>query len=127
MDRVITKGNVFEDLGFSREEAAVRAMRILLATEIERFVERQGFTQTQAARFFGVTQPKISNILRGRLDEFTIDYLVRMASRAGRNPRVAFGTGRAVLSKRDSLRLAGLLPKPAAALKEAVRRHRARV
>lgn len=94
MEKVITKGNVFEDLGYSPEEAAVRAMRVELAAEIERFVGRKGLTQTQAAKFFGVTQPKISNILRGRLHEFTIDYLVRMASLAGRNPRVAFGAKR---------------------------------
>ncbi len=91
MEKAVTKGNVFEDLGYSKEEAAVRAMRVELAAEIERFIERKGLTQTQAAKFFGVTQPKISNILRGRLNEFTIDYLVRMASLAGRNPRVAFG------------------------------------
>ncbi|MDP2326337.1 MAG: helix-turn-helix transcriptional regulator [Gammaproteobacteria bacterium] len=92
MNKVVTKGNVFADLGYSREEAAVRAMRVELAAEIESFVERKGFTQTQAAKFFGVTQPKISKILRGRIEEFTIDYLVRIASMAGRNPRVAFST-----------------------------------
>lgn len=92
MLRVATRGNVFEDIGYSKAEAAVRAMRVELAAEIGRFIARRGFTQVEAARFFGVTQPKISNIIRGRLDDFTIDYLVRMASRAGRNPRVAFGS-----------------------------------
>lgn len=91
MSKVVTTGNVFEDLGFSKEEAAVRAMRIELAAEIERFVARRGLSQTEAARFFGVTQPKMSRILRGRLDGFTIDYLVRLASVAGRRPRVVFG------------------------------------
>ena len=90
MNKVVTKSNVFEDLGYSREEAAVRAMRVELAAEIERFIEGKGLTQAQAAKFFGVTQPKISKILRGRLEGFTIDYLVRIASMAGRSPRVAF-------------------------------------
>lgn len=92
MDRVVTRGNVFEDLGYSREEASIRAMHIELAAEIERFIQAKGMTQVQAARFFGVTQPKISKILRGRLDEFTIDYLVRLATRAGKTPRVKFSS-----------------------------------
>lgn len=91
MSKVVTTGNVFEDIGFSKEEAAVRAMRIELAAEIERFVTRRGLSQTEAARFFGVTQPKMSRILRGRLEGFTIDYLVSLASVAGRRPRVVFG------------------------------------
>jgi predicted XRE-type DNA-binding protein len=91
MRRVVTKGNVYEDLGYSREEAAVRAMRVQLAAEIERFIERKGFTQGEAAKFFGTTQPKISNMIRGQLQGFTIDYLVRLASKTGKRPRIAFG------------------------------------
>lgn len=91
MAKVMTIGNVFADIGFSKEEAAVRAMRVELGAEIEHFVVRKGLTQVQAARFFGITQPKINRIMRGRLEGFTIDYLVRLASLAGRNPRVTFG------------------------------------
>ena len=86
------RGNVFEALGFSRDEAAVYAMQVDLAVAIERFIRRRGFTQAQAAEFFGVTQPRISKILRGRLDDFTIDFLVKMVSKTGRIPRVTLGS-----------------------------------
>jgi predicted XRE-type DNA-binding protein len=91
LNKQTTKGNVFVHLGYSAQEAAVHAMRLELAAEIERYIRTQQLTQQQAARFFRVTQPKISNILRGRLDGFSIDYLVRMASLAGRVPRLEFG------------------------------------
>ncbi len=94
MKKTITTGNVFADLGFSPEEAAVRAMRIELAAEIERYVGRKGLSQTAAARYFGIPQPKLNRILRGRLDGFSIDYLVRLATLAGRNPRLVFSSAR---------------------------------
>ncbi len=87
----VTKHNVFEDIGFSETEAAVLAMRVEIALEIKKFVERKQLTQAAAAKLFGVTQPKISNILKGHIEGFTIDYLVRMVSKAGKRPRVKFG------------------------------------
>ncbi len=86
----VTRGTAYEALGFSPEESAVFAMRVLLAAEIERFVKRRRMTQTAAARFFGVTQPRISNVLNGKLQGFTIDLLVKMVSKTGRLPTVSF-------------------------------------
>jgi len=90
MGHEITTGTSYEALGFSREEAAVLAMRVLIAVEIERFVKRRRMTQTAAAEFFGVSQPRISNVLNGKLQGFTIDLLVKMVSRTGRMPSVSF-------------------------------------
>jgi predicted XRE-type DNA-binding protein len=86
----ITRGTAYEALGFSPEESAVRAMRVLLAAEIDRFVKRRRMTQTAAAKFFGVTQPRISNVLNGKLQGFTIDLLVKMVRKTGRVPTVSF-------------------------------------
>ncbi len=94
MKRRITTRTAYEDLGFSRAEAAVLGMRVALAAEIERFVRQRRMTQTAAAVFFGVTQPRISNVLNGKLDGFTIDLLVKMVSRTGRVPGVSFGPTR---------------------------------
>lgn len=88
--REVTRGTAYEALGFSPEEAAVRAMRVLLATEIDRFVKRRRMTQTAAAKFFGVTQPRISNVLNRKLQGFSIDLLVKMVSRTGQVPTVSF-------------------------------------
>ena len=96
----ITSGTAYEAIGFSKEEAAVRVMRVLIAAEIKKFVEKKGFTQTKAATFFGVSQPRISNILNGRVGDYTIDYLVRMASKAGRTPRVSFSGHKASRTNR---------------------------
>ena len=79
----VTKGNVFEDLGFSREEAVDLAMKVDLACELRKFIERQSLTQQKAAEFFNVPRPKISQITTGRLDGISIEYLVRMLALTG--------------------------------------------
>ncbi len=90
MDRTVTKGNVFEDLGFSDEEAIALAMRVDLAVEIEKFIKRKKLTQTKAAEYFSVPQPKISKIIGGKVSGFSIEYLVKMAAKAGKTPRISF-------------------------------------
>ena len=90
MDRKITKGNVFKDLGFTEEEAIALAMRVDLAVEIEKFIKRKRLTQTKAAVFFDVPQPKISKIIGGKVSGFSIEYLVKMAVKAGKTPRISF-------------------------------------
>ena len=90
MDRKVTKGNVFKDLGFTDEEAIALAMRVDLAVEIEKFIKRKRLTQTKAAAFFDVPQPKISKIIGGKVSGFSIEYLVKMAAKAGKTPRISF-------------------------------------
>ncbi len=88
--RHVTKGNVFDDIGFSPEEAAILAMRVDLSIEIEKYIKKKRLTQKAAASFFGIAQPKISKILRGDLRGFSIDYLVKMVSKIGKYPRITF-------------------------------------
>ncbi len=76
-------GNVFEDLGFGPEEAKNLKIRSDLMIAIHRIVEERGLKQTQAAELFGTTQPRISDVMRGKIGEFTIDSLVNMLSHAG--------------------------------------------
>jgi len=92
--RHVTKGNVFEDIGFTKEEAAILAMRVDLSIEIEKFINKKKLTQKAAADLFGVTQPKISRILKGDLDGFKIDYLVKMVAKTGKYPRISFRSRR---------------------------------
>lgn len=79
----VTKGNVFEDLGFSREEAADLAMKVDLASDLRKFIARQRLTQAEAAGFFEVPRPKISNIQSNKLEGISIEYLVRMLAKTG--------------------------------------------
>ena len=83
--RKITRssGNVFEDLGFSHEEAAHLRVRSALMATLRQAIAKQGLTQAQAAALLGVTQPRISDLVRGKIDLFSIDTLVDMLARAG--------------------------------------------
>jgi len=58
-------------------------LRLRLMEEIARVIESRGYRQREAAELFGTTQPRISELVRGRVDEFTIDALVRMFEAAG--------------------------------------------
>jgi predicted XRE-type DNA-binding protein len=76
-------GNVFLDIGFSPEEAQNLQLRSELMSRIERFVKRNGMTQTEAARALGVTQPRLNALLKGKIDQFSLDALVNMLAHAG--------------------------------------------
>jgi predicted XRE-type DNA-binding protein len=76
-------GNVFADLGFGPEQAANLLIRTDLMIEIENLIEQRGLRQKDAACLFGVSQPRISDLVRGKIDTFTIDSLVTMLANAG--------------------------------------------
>jgi len=85
MDVKITpsSGNVFTDLGFDEDEAEHLRLRSTLMIELRKLIEDRKLTQAEAAKLFGVTQPRISNLVRGRIDLFSIDTLVGMLTCAG--------------------------------------------
>lgn len=78
-----SSGNVFEDLGFSREEAEHLRIRSALMVIVSELIKTRGLTQTQAAKLFGVSQPRISDLVRGKIGLFSIDTLVDMLASAG--------------------------------------------
>jgi len=86
----ITPGgtNIFLDLGFEPEEAANLKIRSDLMREIDTFIRSEGLTQAKAAKLFGVTQPRISNLLKGKIELFSIDSLVKMLAAVGRRVEV---------------------------------------
>ena len=78
-----TTGNVFRDVGFPPEEAENLRIRSELMIQIRRMMERRKLTQAAAAKLFGVMQPRISDLVRGRIELFSIDGLVNMLAHAG--------------------------------------------
>ena len=76
-----SSGNVFADMGFPREEAAHLLIRADLMIQVTALIAERGLTQKQAAKALGVTQPRISDLVRGRIELFSIDTLVDMLSR----------------------------------------------
>jgi len=88
MKERITKssGNVFVDLGFSKEEAAVLAMRAELMARLRSVIDERGWTQQEAAKRLGIGQSRVSDLVRGKWDKFSLDMLVTLAARAGQKP-----------------------------------------
>lgn len=75
--------NAVEAVGFPPAEAEHLRIRADLMLEVERLIAARGFTQAEAAKVLHVTQPRISDLMRGKIDRFSIDTLVEMLSRAG--------------------------------------------
>ena len=90
IDEAIVKGsrNVFLDLGFPPHEAAVMLLRCELAEGLRRWMARRGLTQAEAAERLGVSQPRISEIARNKVDKLSLDYLVSLCSKAGVSVKV---------------------------------------
>ena len=78
-----SSGNVFRDLGFAPEDAEHLAIRADLMIQIEKAIKSRGLKQTEAAKVMRVTQPRVSDLLRGRIDLFSTDTLIDMLARLG--------------------------------------------
>jgi predicted XRE-type DNA-binding protein len=76
-------GNVFADLGFSPEESANLLFRSTLMARLTKIAIDRELTQVDAAKLFGVTQPRVNQLLRGKIASFSVDALVNMLARAG--------------------------------------------
>ncbi len=73
---VLSSGNVFADLGIEQpEEALVKAQ---LVSRLADIIEERGMTQMQAASILGITQLKVSALLRGHFDGFSLERLFRL-------------------------------------------------
>ena len=77
----------FESVWDAIENTAVEAenmkLRSRLMMALEEQIRRRGWTQAEAARHFGVTQPRVSDLMRGKINLFALDTLVNMAVAAG--------------------------------------------
>ena len=78
-----SSGNAFIDLGFPPEEATILAMRADVMGRLRLLIEKKGWTQAQAAQTLGVSQSRVSDLVRGKWDKFSLDMLISLATRAG--------------------------------------------
>ncbi len=83
-----SSGNVFQDLGFPPEEAEHLKIRSDLMIDLCKVIKAKGLKQAEAARLFGVTQPRISDLFKGKIHLFSIDTLIDMLSHAGVHVRI---------------------------------------
>jgi predicted XRE-type DNA-binding protein len=75
--------SIWDAIEDTPEEAENMKLRSVLMMALKNHVVRTEMSQTQAARLFGVTQPRISDLMRGKIDLFGLDALVNMATVAG--------------------------------------------
>ena len=92
MKKKITKssGNVFVDLGFDPAEAAVLQMRSNLMSDLRLYIEKQKLSQSEAAKRLGIAQSRVSDLVRGKWDKFSLEMLITLEARLGRTIRVEF-------------------------------------
>jgi len=76
-----SSGNIFEDLGFDKEEAANLLIRTELIVQIRDYIQKRGLKQKTAADMLSVKQPDISAIMQLKIEKFTIDRLVNFLTR----------------------------------------------
>ena len=74
-------GNVFLDVGFPPSEADNLMLRAQLMSRVRAAV--RGMTQREAAKQFGVSQPRLNDLMRGKIGNFSLDALVNMLGHAG--------------------------------------------
>lgn len=89
-------GNIFLDLGFEPEEAAAmlaevrrevaqkKAIKFALMSQLKDWIEESSLKQEDAAKILGVTRPRVSDAVNKKVEKFTVDALIGMMSRAGK-------------------------------------------
>ena len=87
-------GNVFRDVGFRREEAEHLLVRADLMIEVQKIIASRRLKQKTAAKLLRVSQPRVSDLLRGRIDLFSTDALIDMLTRLGARVRLSVKPGR---------------------------------
>lgn len=87
-------GNVFRDLGFRRQEAEHLLVRADLMIQAQKLIASRRLKQREAAKLLRVTQPRISDLLRGRIDLFSTDTLIDMLARLGARVTISVKSSR---------------------------------
>ncbi len=78
-----SSGDVFIDLGYSPDEAAVLQMRADLMADLRKFIKTKKLTQARAAEILGVSQSRVSDLIRGKWERFSLEMLITLATRPG--------------------------------------------
>lgn len=85
-----SSGNIFIDLGFDPAEAAVLQIRANMMSDLRLYIEKQQLTQSEAAKRLGIAQSRVSDLVRGKWEKFSLEMLITLEARLGRTVRVEF-------------------------------------
>ena len=83
-----SSGNIFIDLGFPPAEAEIMKLRAEVMIHMQQYLKAQGWTQAETARQLGITQPRVSRLLKHKVEDFSLDMLLTLAARAGLHPEL---------------------------------------
>jgi predicted XRE-type DNA-binding protein len=92
--------SVWDAIEDTPQAAASMRARSTLLMELANIIQQRGMTQAEAAELFGVTQPRISDLMRGKINLFSLDMLMNMASTAGMSPVVKLSKPKSLPFKR---------------------------
>ena len=84
-----TYNSVWDALSDNAAQAANMKARAELMRALQTLMRESGWTQVEAARRCGITQPRMNDLLRGRISRFSLDALVNIAAASGREVRIA--------------------------------------
>jgi predicted XRE-type DNA-binding protein len=84
----VTRGDVLDDLGFSRSEATALKFKAGLLDALRAEIERRNYTQRQLVSILDEHQPAVSNLIRGRINQVSIEKLLRYSDRLGMRARL---------------------------------------
>ena len=84
----VTRGDVLDDLGFTRSEAVALKVKADLLDAIRAEIERRSYTQRQLVNILDEHQPAVSNLIRGRINQVSIEKLLRYSDRLGMRARL---------------------------------------
>ena len=75
--------NVFVDLGYSPDEAKILQLRSDLMADLRKFINNKKLTQAAAAKIFGVSQSRVSDLITGKWEKFSLEMLITLVTKAG--------------------------------------------
>jgi len=84
----VTRGDVLDDLGFSRTEVAALKFRAGLLNTIRAEIDRRSYTERQLVNILGEHQPAVSNLIPGKIIQVSIEKLLRYSDRLGMRARL---------------------------------------
>ena len=96
--------SVWEALENTPQQAASMKARSALMMALAEVIRERGMTQGEAAALFGVTQPRVSDLMRGKINLFSLDTLIDMAATADMDPRVKVSKPKAPAATKPVLR-----------------------
>ena len=93
--------SVWDALEDTPQAAASMRARSALMMNLAEVIRKSSMTQTEAAALFGVTQPRVSDLMRGKVNLFSLDTLIDMAATAGMTPTVKVSRPKTTTAKRE--------------------------